>query len=311
MPNRVRVLVVRDRDRAELERRARSKAEPARVVARARIVLLAEQELTGPQIAERVGCTEPTVITWRRRYAERDLAGLEDAPRPGGPVRVMTPGVQAQVLADAVTPPPESLQAQGVSHWSARDSLKAPSYDDLPHPGTRKYGSLMIKKTIVRVSRFGGPEVLQLEERTLGAVPRSRVRVRVTHVSVGSTDALARRGGYLLQPRPGFTPGYDLVGVVEESTAAGERLGLHAGMRVAGCLARMGSYATYVDVYPSHLVRVPDLLPSDIAAAVSLDVVTAGLALRLARLSRGGRLLVQGVAGAVGTLLSRVHCSRT
>jgi hypothetical protein len=42
MPNRVRVLAVRDQDRSELERRARSKAESARVVARARIVLLSE-----------------------------------------------------------------------------------------------------------------------------------------------------------------------------------------------------------------------------------------------------------------------------
>jgi transposase len=120
MPNRVRVLAVDDRDRAELERRARSKAEPARVVQRARIVLLAEQGLTGPAIADRVGCTEPTVITWRGRYAERGLAGLEDAPRPGGPVRVMTAEVQAQVLADTVTPPPESLRDLGVTHWSAR-----------------------------------------------------------------------------------------------------------------------------------------------------------------------------------------------
>ena len=120
MPNRVRVLAVRDRDRAELERRARSKAEPARVAQRARIVLWSEQGLSGPAIAERVGCTEPTVVMWRRRYAERGLAGLDDAPRPGGPVRVMTREVQAQVLADTVTPPPESLQAQGVTHWSAR-----------------------------------------------------------------------------------------------------------------------------------------------------------------------------------------------
>ncbi len=120
MPNRVRVLAVRDQDRVELERRARSKAEPARVAQRARIVLLSEQGLSGPAIAERVGCTEPTVITWRRRYAERGLTGLEDARRPGGPVRVMTPEVQAQVLADTVTPPPESLRAQGVTHWSAR-----------------------------------------------------------------------------------------------------------------------------------------------------------------------------------------------
>src|SRR4051794_28642375 len=104
MPNRVRLLVVRDQDRAELERRARSKAEPARVAQRARIVLLSEQGLSGPAIAETVGCAEPTVVLWRKRYAERGLAGLDDAPRPGGPVRVMTAQVQAQVLADTVTP---------------------------------------------------------------------------------------------------------------------------------------------------------------------------------------------------------------
>ena len=39
----------------------------------------------GAQIAERAGCTEPTVIKWRRQYAERGLAGPEDAPRPGRP----------------------------------------------------------------------------------------------------------------------------------------------------------------------------------------------------------------------------------
>src|SRR4051812_49060663 len=120
MPNRVRVLAVRDQDRVELERRARSKAEPARVAQRARIVLLSEQGFSGPVIAETVGCAEPTVVLWRKRYAERGLAGLDDAPRPGGPVRVMTPEVQAQILADTVTAPPESLQAQGVTHWAAR-----------------------------------------------------------------------------------------------------------------------------------------------------------------------------------------------
>ena len=44
MPNRVRILTVPDSDRAELERRARSKGAPARVVERARIVLLAAQK---------------------------------------------------------------------------------------------------------------------------------------------------------------------------------------------------------------------------------------------------------------------------
>jgi transposase-like protein len=87
MPNRVRVLMVPEADRAELERRVRDRGAPARVSERAKIVLLSADGLTGPQIAERAGCTEPTVVKWRRQYAGAGLAGLEDAPRPGGPKR--------------------------------------------------------------------------------------------------------------------------------------------------------------------------------------------------------------------------------
>lgn len=58
MPNRVRVLTVPDADRAELDRRARAKGAPARVVERARIVLLATDGLTGAQIAGRVLLTD-------------------------------------------------------------------------------------------------------------------------------------------------------------------------------------------------------------------------------------------------------------
>jgi transposase len=120
MPNHVRVLTVPDADRAELERRARLKGAPARVVERARIVLLAAGGLTGAQIAERAGCTEPTVVKWRRQYAERGLAGLEDAPRPGGPKTVLTDEAVCQILSATVTPPPEPLRAAGVTHWSSR-----------------------------------------------------------------------------------------------------------------------------------------------------------------------------------------------
>jgi len=120
MPNRVRVLIVPDGDREELERRARAKGAPARVVERARIVLLSAEGLTGPQIAGRAGCTEPTVVKWRRQYAEAGLAGLEDAPRPGGPRTVLTDAAVSEILSATVTPPPESLRAAGVTHWSAR-----------------------------------------------------------------------------------------------------------------------------------------------------------------------------------------------
>jgi len=120
MPNRVRVVTVTDADRVKLERMARDRGAPARVSERARIVLLSADGLTGPQIAERVGCSEPTVVKWRARYAAAGLAGLADAPRPGGPRTVLTDEVIAVILSATVTPPPGALAELGVTHWSAR-----------------------------------------------------------------------------------------------------------------------------------------------------------------------------------------------
>jgi transposase len=113
MPNRVRILEVPEFDRAVLERRVRDRGAPARDVQRARIVLLSTQELTGLQIAERVGCTEPMVVLWRGRFAEQGLAGLEDRVRKPPPRTTVTD----EVLTATLTRPPAEL---GITHWSSR-----------------------------------------------------------------------------------------------------------------------------------------------------------------------------------------------
>src|SRR4029453_7268846 len=128
-----------------------------------------------------------------------------------------------------------------------------------------------MQRMIVR--EFGGPEVIEIRTAPDGAPAPGRVRVRIAHASLGSTDALARRGGYLLQPRPGFTPGYDLVGVLETSTRESDADGLAIGTRVAACLPRMGAHATSIDLRPRRLVPVPEALPSEIAAALPLDLI--------------------------------------
>jgi NADPH2:quinone reductase len=156
-----------------------------------------------------------------------------------------------------------------------------------------------------RVSRFGDSATIETVPFDLPRPRGSAVTVRVTHASVGSTDVLARRGGYLLQPRAGFTPGYDFVGIVESGSAVADQLGLHPGARVAGCLTRMRAHATHLVVDPTLLVQVPDALPSAVAATAPLDLVTAALALRMARVPPGGRLLIQGITGAVGSFLAQ------
>src|SRR3954449_11495580 len=116
MAAHVRTVQVPEADRRELKRRARDKGAPARVVERARIVLLAADEVPGKQIAEMVGCAEGTVVTWRGRYAERGLAGLADLPRSGKP-SPLPEALRDRVLELTLTEPPDR---SGATHWSSR-----------------------------------------------------------------------------------------------------------------------------------------------------------------------------------------------
>jgi hypothetical protein len=136
MPKRVRILAVRDQDRAELERRARG-AEQGRpgtggAAGADRVAVRAGPD--GSTIADRVGCTEPTVVLWRKRYAASGIAGLDDAPRPGGPVTVRTREVTEQILADTLTPPPGRIAG------SRGDAVVGASIGGLAGPSPRDQG---------------------------------------------------------------------------------------------------------------------------------------------------------------------------
>ena len=106
-------LVVREGDGEVLESWLRSTTVAAGLARRARIVLLAAQGVANTRIAQEVGVSVPTVISWRRRYEARGLAGLEDAPRSGRPRRVS----RERVVAATLAPPPKKY---GVTRWSSR-----------------------------------------------------------------------------------------------------------------------------------------------------------------------------------------------
>ena len=74
--------------RGELQRRARSQTEPARVVCRAKIILLCADGVPLRQIARRVDLDEHQVSMWRRRFLDAGLDGLVDQPRSGRPRRL-------------------------------------------------------------------------------------------------------------------------------------------------------------------------------------------------------------------------------
>ena len=164
----------------------------------------------------------------------------------------------------------------------------------------------MPRRTVARVTSFGDADVVALVDEEVREPRGTDVVVRVTHASLGSTDVLARRGGYVFQPLPGFVTGYDFVGVLETESAVSAVLGLRAGDRVAGVLPRMGAHATRIVIPASLLAPVPDALDSAVAATTPLDLVTAWHAIQLAAVDAGGSVLVQGVTGPVGSFAAQL-----
>ncbi len=152
----------------------------------------------------------------------------------------------------------------------------------------------------VVVERFGGPEVLKIVE---GDDPRpgpGEVRVKVLAAGVSFTDSQLRAGTYLPgAPKPPFTPGYELVGVVEELGPGCSRL--HVGDRV-GALTVWGADAERVCVPESGAVEVPeDLDPAEVLCLVFTYMTAYQVLHRTAKVQSGETVLVHGAAGRVGT----------
>src|SRR5213596_4413376 len=131
----------------------------------------------------------------------------------------------------------------------------------------------------VVVGHYGGPEVLQVVEEDDPRPGQGEVRVRVLAAGVSFTDALIRAGTYLGGPKPPFTPGYELVGVVEELGPGCSRL--REGDRV-GALTVWGADAERVCV--PEVNAVPgDLDPAEVASLVLTYMTAYQLLHRMAR----------------------------
>ncbi|MDP9341088.1 MAG: helix-turn-helix domain-containing protein [Actinomycetota bacterium] len=76
---------LRPEERAILEARARRYSLPYREVIRAKIVLLACEDVPVEEIARRLDTPREVVWKWRRRFLEEGLPGLEERPRRGRP----------------------------------------------------------------------------------------------------------------------------------------------------------------------------------------------------------------------------------
>lgn len=154
----------------------------------------------------------------------------------------------------------------------------------------------------IRIEQTGGPEVMQWVDVEVGDPGPGEVRVRHEAVGLNYIDVYFRTGLYK-QPLPGGL-GMEGAGVVE---AVGE--GVHqvaVGDRVAYAGRPNGAYAQ-VRVMPADIVvRLPDAIPFDTAAAMMLQGLTAQYLIRDSfKAQPGDTVLLHAAAGGVGLIASQ------
>lgn len=157
------------------------------------------------------------------------------------------------------------------------------------------------RHTRIVVTHYGGPDALQVVEEACPEPKKGEVRVRVLAAGVSLPDVMMREGIHPETPSLPFTPGWDLVGVVDR---VGDGVsGIETGQMVAA-LPIHGAYAEFVCLPHRDLVPVPSGLDAAEAVSLVLNYVTAYQMLhRSARVRPGQRVLIHGAAGGVGSAL--------
>ncbi|HXU88276.1 MAG TPA: medium chain dehydrogenase/reductase family protein [Methylomirabilota bacterium] len=156
------------------------------------------------------------------------------------------------------------------------------------------------------VTRYGGPDVLQVIEDQCPEPRAGEVRVRVLAAGVALPDIMMREGIHPERPALPFTPGWDLIGTVDR---LGDGVsGLEAGDVVAA-LPITGAYTELICLPHHELVPVPPALDAAEAVSLVLNYVTAYQMLhRAAKVMPGQPVLIHGAAGGVGSALLQLGC---
>ena len=152
----------------------------------------------------------------------------------------------------------------------------------------------------IEVSEIGGPEVLKLVDRDVAKPGAGEISVRHTAIGINFIDVYFRTGLYPAPQMP-FTPGMEGAGeVVEVGDGVTD---LKVGDRVAYAAAPPGAYAEVRNIEATKVVKVPEGVSDDTAAAMMLKGMTARYLLRATfKVEAGHTILFHAAAGGVGLI---------
>ncbi len=160
----------------------------------------------------------------------------------------------------------------------------------------------------IRVSAFGGPEVLRLQEVDDPRPGPGQVVVRLHAAGVNPVETYVRAGAYASTPTLPYTPGSDGAGEVE---AVGRGAPFEPGARVFTSGSLSGTYAEKALCEASQVHHLPTSVSFEQGAALGVPYATAYRSLfQRARARPGEVVLVHGASGGVGTAavqMARAH----
>ncbi len=159
----------------------------------------------------------------------------------------------------------------------------------------------------VMLTRYGGPEVLEVQEHELPAPGPGEVRVAVRAAGINFAEIFCRLGLYSAAPPPPFVPGFEFAGEVVD---AGEGVSWRPGDRVLG-VTRFGGYQGGLIAEAARLRAIPEGWSFEEAGGFPAAALTAAYGLfELGRLRPGERVVIHSAAGGVGSLAVQLARAR-
>src|SRR3954466_3176691 len=191
--------------------------------------------------------------------------------------------------------PPSSRGREAVGVSTASKAMEPTTVRDMGEPsGSRSEPpqGTVARMRAIRVSAWGGPEVLELVEDAPVPEPgEGEVLIRVTTAGINFADTHARENSYLARYELPLTPGAEVAGVREDT-----------GQRVVS-LVGTGGYAEYVVGDEATTFPIEDGVSDATALALLLQGLTAWHLYRTsAKLAQGESVVVHAAAGGVGSL---------
>lgn len=160
----------------------------------------------------------------------------------------------------------------------------------------------------VVITRHGGPEVLQVQERPEPRPGPGEIAIDVAAAGVAFADVMARLGLYPEAPKPPCVVGYEVSGTV---AAVGDGVTAHAAGDRVMAPTRFSGYSERVVVPAVDAIGLPEGLSFEEGAAFPINYSTAWAGLvRYGTLQDGERVLIQAAAGGVGIAATQIAARR-